>query len=196
MEIQTLKSDKGIEINGPVIIQLKSFKDSRGEFFESWNQKKFDQILNKKIIFVQDNNSISSKGVLRGLHYQLPPQSQGKLVRCTSGSIYDVAVDLRRESKTFGQHIGVFLKSGDLKQFWIPSGFAHGFISLENLSTVNYKTTKFWEKDLERSIFWNDIDLKINWPFDQINLTYPIVSKKDAEALSFKDYINYEEVIF
>ncbi len=195
MEYKNLISNKGKEIKGPILIQLESFSDSRGIFFESWNQKKFDNILNEKINFVQDNNSISSKGVLRGLHYQIAPKSQGKLVRCSSGSIYDVAVDLRKNSNTFGQHIGIYLKSEDLKQFWIPAGFAHGFIALKNQSVVNYKTNQFWDKNLERSLIWNDDDLKINWPFNKINLTYPTVSKKDSIAPNFKEFIKQNEEV-
>ncbi len=196
MEYKSLKNNSGIEINGPIIIQLESFSDSRGIFFESWNQKKFDQILNEKINFVQDNNSVSSKGVLRGLHYQISPKPQGKLIRCSAGSVYDVAVDLRRESKTFGKYVSTYLRSGDLKQFWIPSGFAHGFIALENGSVVNYKTTEFWDKKCERSIIWNDEDLNIDWPINKFDLMNPLVSKKDSKASNFQEFINSKEVIF
>ncbi len=187
MKIQQIKSEKGIEVKGPLLITPKLFKDQRGSFYESWNKSVFDKTINSKVNFVQDNHSESIRGVLRGLHYQTNPCPQGKLVRCITGEIFDVAVDLRKNSKTFGKWFGVELSGENKKQFWIPEGFAHGFLTISNIAEVLYKTTDYWNKDCEKSIRWNDKILDINWPLNKLNKKSPILSKKDEEANSFKE---------
>lgn len=132
--------------------------------------------------FVQDNHSCSSRGVLRGLHVQLPPHAQGKLVRCVAGAIIDVAVDLRRDSTTFGQWARAELSAAKRQQLWIPAGFAHGFLSLEDRTEVLYKTTDFWTRHCERAIHWNDPLLAIDWGLDQLGVTKPLLAPKDAAA--------------
>jgi len=163
------------------IIEPAVFSDERGFFYESFNQEKFNEAICRQVNFVQDNHSRSVKGVLRGLHYQLSPYAQGKLVRCVEGEVYDVAVDLRRSSPSFGQWVGVILSADNKRQLWIPEGFAHGFVTLSNYAEVLYKTTDFWNKDSERSITWNDSDLNINWPIQQD----PMLATKDKLANSF-----------
>ena len=187
MKIQQIKSEKGIEVKGPLLITPKVFNDQRGSFYESWNKSVFDKETNSKVDFLQDNHSSSIKGVLRGLHYQTSPSPQAKLVRCISGKIFDVAVDLRKNSKTFGMWFGVELSSENKKQFWIPEGFAHGFLTISNIAEVLYKTTDYWNKDCEKSIKWDDKTLAINWPLNKINREVPLLSKKDEEANSFKE---------
>lgn len=161
------------------IIEPTVFNDERGFFFESFNQKHFDEAIGHKIEFVQDNHSRSNKGVLRGLHYQLSPFAQGKLVRCVMGEIYDVAVDIRRSSPTFRQWVGVTLSANNKHQLWVPEGFAHGFFTLSENAEVQYKTTTYWNSAAERSLLWNDELINITWP--QIHIE-PILSSKDASA--------------
>ena len=184
MKFSSLKTNNNLNIAGSFIISPRIISDERGFFFESWNQLKFDEIIGKRVSFCQDNHSRSSIGVLRGMHYQLEPHSQGKLVRCTLGMIYDVAVDIRRNSKTFGKWGGVILSHENKKQLWIPKGFAHGFLTLSEAAEVQYKTDGFWDKDCERSIKWNDENLNINWP-NNSKFKEPTLSKKDEEAPSF-----------
>ena len=186
MEFSPLKTSDDFIIEDSLIIIPRIIRDERGFFFESWNQQKFDKIIGKKISFCQDNHSQSAIGVLRGMHYQLDPHSQGKLVRCTQGTIYDVAVDIRRSSKTFGKWGGVILSNENKKQLWIPRGFAHGFLTLSETAEVQYKTDRFWDKDYERSLKWNDKYLNINWPKNS-KFKEPTLSKKDLEAPSFID---------
>ena len=190
MEIKKLTSNKGNIIDGPLLIEPKVFLDTRGFFFESWNQSTFDINTNEKIIFSQDNHSCSKKGVLRGLHYQIPPKPQEKLVRCISGEIFDVAVDLRKSSETFGEWISVKLNNNNKLMFWIPIGFAHGFLSLKENSEVIYKASGNYSKELERSIIWNDPTINIKWPLQIINFENPTLSKKDANA----PLLNKEEI--
>ena len=182
MEINKLTSNKGNIIDGPLLIEPKVFLDTRGFFFESWNQSTFNINTNEKIIFSQDNHSCSKKGVLRGLHYQIPPKPQEKLVRCISGEIFDVAVDLRKSSETFGEWISVKLNNSNKLMFWIPVGFAHGFLSLRENSEVIYKASSNYSKELERSIIWNDPTINIKWPLQIINFENPTLSNKDANA--------------
>lgn len=165
-----------------LIIEPKVFGDARGFFFESFNQRAFDEAVGAKTEFVQDNHSKSSKGVLRGLHYQVE-KAQGKLVRVTRGAVFDVAVDLRRSSDTYGEWFGVELNENNHKQLWIPVGFAHGFLVLSESADFMYKTTEYYAPAHERCIAWNDEDLKIDWP--DIGMP-PQLSKKDAEGQSFK----------
>ena len=160
------------------IIEPAVFGDDRGFFFESFNQKRFEEAIGRKVEFVQDNHSRSSKGVLRGLHYQLPPFAQGKLVRCTLGEVYDIAVDIRRSSPTFGQWVGVMLSADNKRQLWIPEGFAHGFVTVSEHAEFLYKTTNYYSPDHERSIIWNDAELGIDWMLDST----PSLSGKDKQA--------------
>lgn len=165
------------DIPDVLIFEPKVFGDDRGFFFESFNQKSFEQVIGRHVDFVQDNHSCSAKGVLRGLHYQLAPFAQAKLVRCLRGAIFDVAVDIRENSLTFGKWVGVELSAENKKQIWIPEGFAHGFISLGDGSEILYKTNSFYSKEFERSIKWDDNDLNIEWP-----LQPRIISDKDLMA--------------
>ncbi len=171
-------------IEGLLILKLKSFSDNRGSFCETYNKQLF-AAHGLNMDFVQDNQSISRKGVVRGLHLQVPPFAQGKLVRVVHGSAIDVAVDLRRQSPTFGQHVTVELNAKDSVLFWIPEGFAHGFAALEDNTIFQYKVTNYYNKDSERAILWNDPDLNIQW-----NIENPIVSQKDLESKLFKDFIS------
>ena len=186
MHFENLKTEENLVINDLIVITPDVYKDDRGFFFESWNQDKFNKILNKNIIFCQDNHSRSSFGVLRGLHYQLDPNPQGKLVRCTYGSIFDVAVDIRKDSSTYGKWGGIELNSENKKQLWIPPGFAHGFLTLSKKAEVQYKTSGFWSKECERSIKWDDSKININW-FKKINKIKPVLAKKDAFAPSLDE---------
>jgi len=163
------------------IIEPAVFGDDRGFFFESFNQKRFEEAIGRKVEFVQDNHSRSAKGVLRGLHYQMPPCAQGKLVRCTLGEVYDIAVDIRRSSPTFGQWVGVMLSADNKRQLWIPEGFAHGFVTVSEHAEFLYKTTNYYAPDLERSIIWNDAELGIDWMLDST----PSLSGKDEQACAF-----------
>ncbi len=164
------------------IIEPAVFVDERGFFSESYNEKDFGATIGP-VHFVQDNHSMSQKGVLRGLHYQLAPHAQAKLVRCVRGSIFDVAVDIRRSSPTFGQWVAEELSETNQRQMWIPEGFAHGFIALTDEAHVIYKTTGYWVKDAEACIAWDDPMLAIAWPGE----IQPILSARDAVAPLFKD---------
>lgn len=176
------------KIKDLLIFEPRVFGDDRGWFMESFNQQVFEQALTERGLdvpkFVQDNHSFSKKGVLRGLHYQLNPHAQGKLVRVVQGRAWDVAVDIRKDSETFGQWVGVELSGENHKQFWIPAGFAHGFIALEDNTQFLYKTTDYYSKECERSILWNDSVLKIEWPLSDIDEL--IVSHKDQLALKLE----------
>jgi dTDP-4-dehydrorhamnose 3,5-epimerase len=164
-----------------LIIEPKVFGDERGFFFESFNEKAFSEAVGQAISFVQDNHSKSARNVLRGLHYQLPPKAQGKLVRVVQGEVFDVAVDIRKGSKTYGQWVGEFLSAENKKQFWIPPGFAHGFVTLSETAEFLYKTTDYYSPEHERCIAWNDAELAIDWSFSGT----PLVSARDAAAPSF-----------
>lgn len=178
---------------GPLLIVPRIFGDQRGFFFESWNQNLFNQLLldhgQPKTEFVQDNHSRSCQGVLRGLHFQVPPRVQGKLVRCVVGEIYDVAVDIREHSSTFGQWVGTHLTAENKHQLWIPPGFAHGFLTLSEVAEVLYKATDFWSPHCERSILWNDPQIAIKWPrsLTSSGQGHPILSEKDAKASRLVD---------
>ena len=172
-----------------VIIEPALFKDDRGWFMESFNQTRFNAELEKLGLpparpFVQDNHSCSQAGVLRGLHYQLPPHPQGKLVRVVKGSALDVAVDIRRGSPTFGQWVSVELTASNHRQLWIPEGFAHGFVALEDDTHFLYKTTDYYAKDCERSILWSDPAIGVKWPTLTVS---PLLAPKDAQAPFLKD---------
>ena len=163
-----------------LLIEPKVFGDERGFFFESFNACAFAQATGLDLAFVQDNHSKSAKNVLRGLHYQLPPKAQGKLVRVVHGEVFDVAVDLRRSSKTFGQWVGQILSAQNKQQLWIPPGFAHGFLTLSETAEFLYKTTDYYSPEQERCLLWNDPALGIDWPLDG----EPILAAKDAAASS------------
>ncbi|EFB2838359.1 MULTISPECIES: dTDP-4-dehydrorhamnose 3,5-epimerase [Escherichia] len=169
------------EIPDVLIFEPKVFGDERGFFFESFNQKVFEEAVGRKVEFVQDNHSKSSKGVLRGLHYQLEPYAQGKLVRCVVGEVFDVAVDIRKSSPTFGKWVGVNLSAENKRQLWIPEGFAHGFYSKEEGTEILYKTNNFYSKNHERCIMWNDVVLNIDWQLDN----EPLLSPKDCLGTPF-----------
>jgi len=173
-----------LSIDGLYAIDPLLFDDNRGYFYESFNQKEFLIKTGLDLIFVQENVSYSKKNVLRGLHYQINME-QGKLIKVISGLIYDVAVDLRKTSPNFGQYVGMELSSENRKQFWIPEGFAHGFLVLSDEAVVSYKLTEYWSKPDERSIIWNDKDIDIKWPIKDT----PILSDKDQNASRFESAI-------
>lgn len=167
-------------ISDVLIIEPKVFGDDRGFFFESFNRREFAEFTGRDVDFVQDNHSRSAKNVLRGLHYQIR-QPQGKLVRVAQGTVFDVAVDLRRSSPTFGQHVAVELSAENKRMLWIPVGFAHGFVVLSDTSEFLYKTTDYWAPEFERCLAWNDKTLGIEWPVEGS----PNISAKDAQGESF-----------
>lgn len=166
-------------IEGVLIIEPKVFGDERGFFFESFNQRAFNEAVGHTVDFVQDNHSRSAKGVLRGLHFQRPPHAQGKLVRVTQGSVFDVAVDIRPDSPTFGRWVGVELSGANHRQMWITAGLAHGFLVTSDSADFLYKTTDYYRPESEGSVRWDDPDLAIAWPLDGIT---PALSAKDAAA--------------
>jgi dTDP-4-dehydrorhamnose 3,5-epimerase len=169
---------------GVLILEPTVFRDERGFFLESFNQRSFDQAVGRHVEFVQDNHSCSSRGVLRGLHYQLAPHAQGKLVRVVRGSAFDVAVDLRRDSPTFARWIGATLDAESQRQLWIPPGFAHGFLALEDDTHFLYKTTDFYARECERTIAWNDPTLAIQWP--ELG-SMPLLAPRDAAAFALAE---------
>ncbi len=163
-----------------LLIEPKVFGDNRGFFFESFNQRRFDEMVGRQVRFVQDNHSRSAEGVLRGLHYQIR-QPQGKLVRVVAGEVFDVAVDIRRGSQTFGRWVGELLSSANKRQMWIPEGFAHGFLVISDHAEFLYKTTDYWAPEHERCIAWDDATLAIDWPLQG----EPRLSAKDREGVPF-----------
>ena len=183
---QKISNANGQIIEGPLLIKPNVFNDDRGFFMESWNSNDWKNIIEKSKqefnLFLQDNHSKSSIGVLRGLHYQLNPYAQGKLVRCISGEIFDVAVDIRINSPTFGKYVGEFLSSENYLQLWIPEGFAHGFLTISEKAEVVYKTTNFWDKNSERSIKWDDPSINIEWPEIILKNNEFLISPKDSQA--------------
>lgn len=170
-----------LSIPDVILFTPKIFGDERGFFFESFNQKVFNQLIGRQVNFVQDNHSRSTKNVLRGLHYQIE-QPQAKLVRVTHGEIFDVAVDIRRSSKTFGKWVGETLSADNKKQLWIPEGFAHGFLVLSDTAEVLYKASNYYAPTAERVLLWNDPTLGVNWP---LNFSIPTLSSKDVNGVSF-----------
>ena len=165
-----------------LIIEPKVFGDDRGFFFESYNQRQFDELIGREVEFVQDNHSRSVKNVLRGLHYQIQ-HPQGKLVRVVQGAVLDVAVDLRKSSPTFGQHVAIELSAENKRMLWIPEGFAHGFVVISDVAEFLYKTTDYWFPEHERSLRWDDPELAIDWKMQ----APPALSGKDAQGKLFKD---------
>ncbi|WP_146194196.1 dTDP-4-dehydrorhamnose 3,5-epimerase [Brumimicrobium oceani] len=167
-----------------IVIEANVFGDERGYFYESFNEKVWKEKVGKLPNFVQDNESMSNKGVLRGLHFQQPPFSQGKLVRVVQGSVLDVAVDLRKDSETYGQHFKIKLSGENKKQLFVPEGFAHGFLTLENNTIFSYKCTNFYNKESEGGLLWNDDDLGIDWGINK-----PVLSEKDKFYKSFSTFV-------
>jgi dTDP-4-dehydrorhamnose 3,5-epimerase len=166
------------------VFKPRIFEDHRGYFFESFNLKQFQELSHLAVNFVQDNQSLSMKNVLRGLHLQVPPYTQGKLVRVVKGSVLDVAVDLRKSSKTFGQYFSIELSAANQLQMYVPEGFAHGFLSLEDNTIFEYKCTHYYHPASERTIVWNDTQLNIDWKCDA-----PILAEKDlSKALTFNQF--------
>lgn len=182
MEIESIEN-----LQGCTKVPLVKHQDDRGYFQETWNEIDFNRLLGKKIHFVQDNNSLSQRDVLRGLHFQNPfPQS--KLLRVLSGAILDVVVDLRRSSETFGDWSSIEISEKSNFQLWIPIGFAHGFIALQNNTNVSYKVTEFWNREAEQTLLWNDPKLSIQWK----SQGEPIVSEKDSLGLPFSDLTYFD----
>ncbi|NQX99490.1 MAG: dTDP-4-dehydrorhamnose 3,5-epimerase [Flavobacteriales bacterium] len=173
-----------IEIEGLVVIEPNVFEDDRGHFYESYNKERFEKN-GIKDLFVQDNQSLSQKGVLRGLHFQNPPCAQAKLIRVIKGKVLDIAVDLRKESPTYGEHYSIELSASNKKMFYIPTGFAHGFLTLEDDTIFSYKCSNFYNKESEDALLWNDATLGIDW-----KIINPLLSDKDKEAPSFNQYIS------
>jgi dTDP-4-dehydrorhamnose 3,5-epimerase len=171
---------RALAIPEVVVFQPRVFSDDRGFFYESFNQRQCEAALGRPVAFVQDNHSRSAQGVLRGLHYQIQ-HAQGKLVRVTAGEVFDVAVDLRKGSASFGQWVGAHLSAANHQQMWIPEGFAHGFLVLSDYAEFLYKTTDYYAPEHERCIAWNDPELAIDWPLNAA----PILSGKDAEGCAF-----------
>ena len=194
MKVNKLRNKENQIIDGPLEIKPKIFNDDRGYFYETWNAKDFEANINDKTSFVQDNQSFSKRGTLRGLHYQLNPMPQGKLVRVTKGIVFDVIVDLRLNSKTFKSWTSLILNCQEKNQIWIPKGFAHGFLTLSEEAILEYKVTSFWEKDLERTILWNDSSISIEWPKLNNKLLEPNLSFKDMNGLSLQSVIKKGEV--
>ena len=159
-----------------LVIEPAVFGDARGFFYESWNRRRFAELIGRDVDFVQDNHSMSARGVLRGLHYQLR-QAQGKLVRVAAGEVYDVVVDLRRSSKTFGRSVGISLSAENRRMLWVPEGFAHGFLVVSETAEFLYKTTDYYAPEHERSLLWNDPALGIEWPLEGRE---PVLKPKDA----------------
>lgn len=175
-----------VHIEGLLVLEPRVFADERGAFFESFNIARFREATGLDVDFVQDNHSVSHKGVLRGLHYQVAPHAQGKLVRVVRGAAWDVAVDIREGSATFGQWAAVELSAQNRKQFWIPEGFAHGFLALEDNTEFLYKTTAYWHGPSERTIRWDDPTLGVEWPLEGP----PILSDKDRAGANLTDEVS------
>ncbi|MBA2610781.1 MAG: dTDP-4-dehydrorhamnose 3,5-epimerase [Bacteroidetes bacterium] len=172
------------ELQGLFVLKPKVFEDDRGYFFESYNQNLFKQA-GLDLNFVQDNQSLSQKGVLRGLHFQNPPHAQGKLVRVITGAVLDVVVDIRKDSKTYGLWYGLELTEKNKWMMYVPPGFAHGFLTLENNTVFSYKCTNFYNKAAEDCLLWNDTDINIKWNFEN-----PLLSSKDMEGKPFKGFVS------
>ena len=164
------------------ILEPRVFGDDRGYFFESFNSQTFQELIGEEVEFVQDNQSMSGDNIVRGLHFQNPPFAQGKLVRVIKGEVIDVAVDIRKDSPTYGEHVSVRLSGENNRMFWIPPGFAHGFSSLEEGTIFSYKCTNYYSKESEGSVAWDDPELNINWGVEN-----PIISEKDQESPLFRD---------
>lgn len=170
-------------LEGVMVFTPRIFSDDRGAFFESFHHRKFEEAIGRSVAFVQDNESVSHKDVLRGLHFQSPPMAQGKLVRVVKGAVLDVAVDLRASSPTYGRHFKIELSGENKKQLWIPEGFAHGFLSLEPDTVFVYKCTNYYAPETEATLRWDDPDLAIDWGTQS-----PVISEKDRDSLLFHTF--------
>ena len=189
MKIHSIQDFNQTKIDGLILLSTHQYSDNRGFFLESWNEHEWRKILKDNgqnfSKFVQDNHSWSTKGVLRGMHYQTNPYSQGKLIRCIKGEIFDVAIDIRLNSPSFGKWVGIYLSGENNMQLWIPTGFAHGFLTLSDEADVIYKVTEFWNKDCERSLNWKDTSIDIQWPIENIVNSIQLSTKdKNAPFLS------------
>ena len=191
MSVEPLFTTSGELVKGPLLLIPQTFGDDRGFFYESWNQRRFHADLIAAgtptaevdaLQFRQDNHSRSNRGVLRGLHFQLLPEPQGKLVRCSVGAIFDVAVDLRLGSPSFGQWVAAELDAQNHHQLWVPVGFAHGFLTLSDVAEVQYKASGFWNRSCERSLRWDDPTIAIDWPLERASVETPSLAEKDAVA--------------
>lgn len=169
-------------VDGVLVLEPRVFGDARGFFYESFNRQAFEAATGLSVDFVQDNHSKSAQGVLRGLHFQLAPHAQGKLVRVIQGEVFDVAVDIRKDSPTYGKWHGEFLSAENRKQMWIPAGLAHGFLVVSETAEFLYKTTDYYAPELERCLRWDDARLNIAWP---LHGQQPQLSAKDAQGLAF-----------
>lgn len=178
-----------LEIPEVILFEPKVFGDERGFFYESFNQQKFNELSGLNVQFVQDNHSKSQKGVLRGLHYQLPPKAQGKLVRVVQGEVFDVAVDIRKDSPTFGQWVSAILSAENKQQLWIPEGFAHGFLTLSETAEFLYKTTDYYAPEMERCIVWDEASIAVKWPKVDI-LTLSLKDEFGNKFGSIKEFFN------
>tara|TARA_Y100000991_G_scaffold214856_1_gene203616 strand:+ start:2400 stop:2987 length:588 start_codon:yes stop_codon:yes gene_type:complete len=194
MQINQLKNNHNEYISGPLEIIPRIFNDERGYFYETWNSREFQKYIDSDINFVQDNKSLSKKGVLRGLHYQLNPFPQAKLVRASLGKVYDVIVDLRQNSETFCSWTFVILDSKNNNQIWIPDGFAHGFFTLSEEAIVEYKVTNLWNKDLDMTMLWNDSSISIDWPKIDNDFIKPKLSLKDKNGSTLNSIIEKGEI--
>ena len=170
-------------LKGCFVLTPSIYHDDRGLFFESYHQQEFERLIGSQVAFVQDNHSVSNKGVLRGMHYQKGEFAQAKLIRVIKGSVLDVCVDIRAGSETFGKHFSIVLNSTDHKQLFIPRGFAHGFLTLEDDTVFSYKCTGYYAPECERTLLWNDPILAIDWGVEE-----PLISEKDADAPGWAEY--------
>ena len=177
-----------MDIAGLAVIIPDVFGDERGFFVETYNATRYADA-GIPDVFVQDNLSMSAKGVLRGLHFQKPPFTQGKLVQVVAGSVVDVAVDLRSDSPTYGQWASVLLDAKDKKQFWIPAGFAHGFVALEDGTIFSYKCTNVYAPEHDSGVMWDDPDIAVDWQLEQYGITQPVISAKDGDRMSYAEYV-------
>lgn len=174
---------KALSLKGLLLFTPRTHADERGRFRETWSHAQFQSAVGERIDFVQDNESLSHRGVIRGLHFQVPPHAQGKLVRCAAGRVLDVVVDIRRESPTYGRHERVELSASNGHQLWVPPGFAHGFACLDDGSILQYKCTEYYAPRHEGSLLWNDPELRIDWGVDA-----PKLSPKDAGAPTWRSF--------
>ncbi len=193
MHVNKLRNKNNKIIEGPLEIIPQLFTDDRGYFYETWNARDFGTYVNRDVTFVQDNQSLSKKGTLRGLHYQLNPMAQGKLVRVSQGMVLDVIVDLRQNSETFSSWTSLTLNCKEKNLVWIPKGFAHGFLTLTEEAIVDYKVTNFWNKALDRTIIWNDSSISIEWPLET-SLIKPNLSLKDKNGLTLNSLYEMGEL--
>ncbi len=194
MELLEILSNRGNIIEGIFLLKPALFNDERGLFYESWNNHNMTKIIGREIFFKQENISFSKKNVLRGMHYQINPKSQTKLVRCSRGKVFDVVIDLRNESSTFGEWAFALLTEKNKHQLFIPKGFAHGFLTLSENAEFTYLIDEYWSPLDERSILWKDKDLDIKWPLNLVDSNLLLISDKDKRAPSFREVIDKGDI--